>query len=61
MILSVLTKEVGKIVSDIEITQTLKRKQKAKYLWQEDRMSTLIQQLRGQSLALGLLFKAMDR
>jgi hypothetical protein len=61
MVLSILTKELSKIVTDIEISHTLKRKQKSKYIWQQDKMSDFVQQLRRQSMALGLLLKAMDR
>jgi hypothetical protein len=58
--LSVLTEEVRKVVRHIEIARTLKRKQKSKYVWNQDTVSSLVQQLRGQSVALSLL-KAMDR
>ncbi len=60
MTLSILTDEVGKLVGEIEISQTLKRSHRAKYIWKEATMSSLMQQLRGQSLALSLLLKAMD-
>ena len=58
--LFVLTEEVGKVARHIEIAQTLERKQKVKYIWKQDTVSSLVQQLRGQSVALSLL-KAMDR
>jgi hypothetical protein len=43
--LSVLAEKVGKVVRHIEIAQTLKRKQKAKYVWKQDTVSRLVQQL----------------
>jgi hypothetical protein len=58
--LFVLIEEAGKVARHIEIAQTLERKQKAKYVWKQDTVSSLVQQLRGQSVALSLL-KAMDR
>jgi hypothetical protein len=58
--LFVLTEEVGKVARHIEIAQTLERKQKVKDIWKQDAVSSLVQQLRGQSVALSLL-KAMDR
>lgn len=61
MTLSVLTEDVGRIVRDIDLAKTLGRKQKAEYVWKQDKMASLMQQLRGQSMALSLLLKAMDR
>ncbi|KAH0536008.1 hypothetical protein FGG08_007091 [Glutinoglossum americanum] len=60
MTLSILTEEIERLVQGIELSETLKRKDKAKYVWKEDVMLSLVQQLRGQSMALGLLLKAMD-
>jgi hypothetical protein len=45
--LFVLTEEVGKVAGHIELAQILERKQKAKYVWKQDTVSSLVQQLRG--------------
>jgi hypothetical protein len=60
MTLSVLTEEVEALVKGAELSQTLKWKKRAKFVWKEDTMISILQQLRGQSMALSLLLKAMD-
>lgn len=42
MTLSVLTEDVGRIVRDIKISKTLKRKQKTKYVWKQDKMTKFV-------------------
>lgn len=66
MTIEVLTSEVNPMVGEGQLQSTLnpakgKKKAKAKYVWREESMNGLLQQLRGQSMALGLLLKAVDK
>jgi hypothetical protein len=61
MTLEVLNQEVEKLVKGAELSHTLRNRDKARYVWKEDIMAGLLQQLRGQSMALGLLLKAIDK
>ncbi|KAH7345830.1 beta-lactamase/transpeptidase-like protein [Pyrenochaeta sp. MPI-SDFR-AT-0127] len=59
--LSVLNKEIGNLVESIDDNAAKMTKGKRlKYLWKEESMNELLQQLRGQSSALSLLLKALD-
>ncbi|OQV00740.1 hypothetical protein CLAIMM_06199 [Cladophialophora immunda] len=65
--LSVLSKEIEKLAAadgiDIDKNKPaarLGRGKKIKYLWKEESMNELLQQLRGQSSALNLLLRALD-
>ena len=61
MTLSVLSKEISSLVeSNDDDAAKMTKGQKIKYLWKEDTMNFLLQQLRGQSLALSFLLKALD-
>ena len=61
MTMSVLRDETDELVRGAELSVTLKSKERAKFVWKEETMSGLLQQLRGQGIALGLLLKAIDR
>lgn len=58
---SILSKEVDSLVENFDdnVAQTTKGK-RVRYLWKEEGMNELLQQLRGQSSALSLLLKALD-
>lgn len=59
--LSVLSKEIENLTDTHgDSTTKMKKGKKLKYLWNEESMNELLQQLRGQSLALNLLLKALD-
>jgi hypothetical protein len=59
--MSVLNKEVDSLVENIDDDAAKMTKGKRiKYLWKEETMNDLLQQLRGQSSALSLLLKAID-
>jgi hypothetical protein len=56
-----LTTELDKIFRDIALSDSLRIEETPRYLWREEKMTTLIDRLRGQSVALGLLSKAIGR
>jgi len=59
--LSILNKETDNLLENIKNGETnMSKSKKIKYLWKEESMDELLQQLRGQSSALTLLLKALD-
>lgn len=59
--LSVLSKEIDNLVESVnDNAAKMSKGKKIKYVWKEESMDELLQQLRGQSSALSLLLKALD-
>ena len=59
--MSVLSKELDSLVDSVNSDRAKMAKgKKVKYVWKEEPMIELLQQLRGQSSALSLLLKALD-
>lgn len=59
--LSVLEKEINRLTDGADdAALKMGKAERAKYVWKEESMNELLQQLRGQSSALTLLLKALD-
>ena len=59
--LSILEKEISKLTNVIGAsTSAMGKSDRVKYVWKEESMTELLQQLRGQTSALTLLLKALD-
>lgn len=59
--LSILGKEIDNLLQSIQDSEAkMSKSKKIRYLWKEESMAELLQQLRGQSSALTLLLKALD-
>jgi hypothetical protein len=59
--MSVLEEEIHELTMAAVVTEIMRSRDKATYVWKEQLMADLLQQLRGQSNALALLLKAVDR
>jgi len=61
MTMEVLGEEIDSLVKGVDMSRMLRKRDKTRFLWKEDKMMQLANQLSRQAIVLGLLLKAIDK